>query len=121
MYERVLAGYERRHQPDHTSTLYPAHNLGTLYSAEGKLTEAETMFKRALTGCLKTLGPDHPSTLATANALAKLYLDQGRIAEAASVLPRAPAGSEDMPSKQPVDSGKSTPAGSSEPPGEVVT
>jgi tetratricopeptide (TPR) repeat protein len=41
------------------------HNLGTLYSNQGKLAEAEKMYLRALEGIEKALGPDHTSTLDT--------------------------------------------------------
>jgi tetratricopeptide (TPR) repeat protein len=48
MYLRALAGCEKALGPDHTSTLDTVNNLGTLYRAQGKLTEAEEMYLRAL-------------------------------------------------------------------------
>jgi len=58
------------------------HNLGDLYSSQGKLAEAEKMYIRALQGREEALGPDHTSTLNTVNNLGNLYADQGKLAEA---------------------------------------
>jgi hypothetical protein len=44
MYQRALAGYEKALGPHHTSTLIAVNNLGSLYSGQGKLQEAEEMY-----------------------------------------------------------------------------
>jgi hypothetical protein len=49
------------------------HNLGNLYSDQGKLAEAEKMYIRVLKGCEEALGPDHISTLITVCYLGNLY------------------------------------------------
>ena len=50
MYLRVLAGYEKAWDPEHTSTLDTVNNLGILYRNQGKMKEAEDMYLRALAG-----------------------------------------------------------------------
>ena len=57
------------------------HNLGDLYSDQGKLAEAEKMYQRALDGYEKAWGPEHTSTLDTVNNLGLLYKDQGKPAD----------------------------------------
>ncbi|KAF7910010.1 uncharacterized protein EAF01_003728 [Botrytis porri] len=70
------------------------HNLGILYSDQGKLVEAEVMYRRALEGKEKALGPDHTSTLDTVNNLGVLYKNQGKLAEAEVMYRRALEGYE---------------------------
>jgi tetratricopeptide (TPR) repeat protein len=53
------------------------HQLGILYTSQGKLDEAEQMYQRALQGKEKAWGPDHTSTLDTVNNLGLLYLPAG--------------------------------------------
>ncbi|CAJ2505652.1 Uu.00g130460.m01.CDS01 [Anthostomella pinea] len=65
------------------------HNLGLLYSDQGKLNEAEEMYQRALQGKEKLLGPNHISTLDTVNNLGNLYSDQDRLKEAEEMYQRA--------------------------------
>lgn len=38
------------------------HNLGDIYSDQGRLAEAEALYERALQDKEKALGPDHTST-----------------------------------------------------------
>jgi len=61
------------------------HNLGVLYSDQGKLAEAETMYIQALHGYKKTLRPNHTLTLQIINNLANLYSDQGKLAKAKTI------------------------------------
>ena len=70
------------------------HNLGVLYSDQGKLAEAEEMYVRALKGKEKAWGPDHMSTLDTVNNLGVLYNNQGKLAEAEKMYVRALKGYE---------------------------
>ena len=44
---------------EHASTLNTVNNLGNLYSDQGKLDEAETMYVRALQGFKAKLGAEH--------------------------------------------------------------
>jgi tetratricopeptide (TPR) repeat protein len=92
MYIRALEGCEKALGPDHTSTLGTVHNLGSLYSDQGKLAKAETMYIRALQGCEKALGSDHTSTLGTVHSLGILYSNQGKLAEAEAMYNRALSG-----------------------------
>ncbi|KAL4759686.1 uncharacterized protein BDW70DRAFT_161387 [Aspergillus foveolatus] len=106
MYQRALAGYEKALGPDHTSTLDTVNNLGTLYSDQVKLKEAEEMYwrallkeaeqmyQRALAGYEKALGPDHTFTLDTVNNLGTLYFNEGKLKEAEQMYQRALAGRE---------------------------
>jgi tetratricopeptide (TPR) repeat protein len=70
------------------------HNLGDLYSDQGRLAEAEAMYNRALQGSEEALGPKHTSTLDTVNNLGNLYKNQGRLAEAEAMYSRALQGYE---------------------------
>ena len=63
MHTWALEGREKAFGADHMSTLATINNLGSLYSDQGKLAEAEEMYMRALTGREKMLGASHPSTL----------------------------------------------------------
>jgi hypothetical protein len=62
------------------------HNLGDLYSDQGKLIEARRrkIYIRALQGSQKALGPDHTSTLDTVNNLGNLYKNQGKASQGGS-------------------------------------
>jgi tetratricopeptide (TPR) repeat protein len=73
---------------------WACHELGDLYSAQGKLDEAEKMYARALQGREKALGADHTSTLATVNNLGILYRNQGKLDEAEKMYERALQGKE---------------------------
>ncbi|CEJ62692.1 Putative TPR repeat protein [Penicillium brasilianum] len=69
-------------------------SLGSLYSDQGKLKEAEEMYLRALAGYEKALGPDHTSTLSTVNSLGNLYRNQGNLKEAEEMHQRTLVGYE---------------------------
>ncbi len=82
MYIRALQGNEEVLGPDHILTLNTVNNLGTLYSNQGKLAEAEKMYIRALQGYKKTLGvelvPSHLSALSTMVSCGNLYSQTDR-------------------------------------------
>jgi tetratricopeptide (TPR) repeat protein len=59
MSRRALEGYEKALGRDHTSTLDTVNNLGNLYTNQGRLPEAESMYQRALSGFQTALGPSH--------------------------------------------------------------
>ncbi|KAK5110490.1 hypothetical protein LTR85_001019 [Meristemomyces frigidus] len=65
------------------------HEIGRLYSNQGRMEEAEEMYLRALRGKEEAWGPKHRSTLDTVNNLGILYADQGRIKEAEAMYTRA--------------------------------
>nr|POF13766.1 vegetative incompatibility protein het-e-1 [Quercus suber] len=70
------------------------NNLGLLYSNQGKIVEAETMYMRALEGYEKALGAEHTSTFDIVNNLGNLYSNQGKIVEAETMYMRALEGYE---------------------------
>ncbi|KAM3520609.1 hypothetical protein MY4038_009354 [Beauveria bassiana] len=69
-------------------TAWAFHRLGTLYSDQGRLREAETTYKRALDGC-DAWDPKHTLTLRTINNLGILYTNQDRLREAEAMYKRA--------------------------------
>ena len=71
------------------------HNLGDLFSDQGKMKEAEEMYLRALRGYEEVWGPKHTSTLDTVNNLGKLYSNQGKMKEAKEMYLRALRGKEE--------------------------
>ena len=79
---------------DPLSFSYACHELGRLYSDQGKMKEAEEMYLRALTGYEKAWGVEHTSTLNTVNNLGALYSDQGKMKEAEEMYLRALTGYE---------------------------
>ncbi|KAJ5761735.1 uncharacterized protein N7511_005117 [Penicillium nucicola] len=104
--ERDYAELERRLLP-HTIGLQTAqlslgdnailggfHNLGDLYSDQGKLKEAEEMYQRALAGYEKAFGHDHTSALDIIHNLGLLYSNQGKLKEAEGMYRRALVGCE---------------------------
>ncbi|KAJ5764668.1 hypothetical protein N7533_003349, partial [Penicillium manginii] len=70
------------------------HGLGNLYSDQGRLEEAETLYQRALAGKDKVLSTDHASTLCTVLKLGDIYREQGKFQEAERLYQRALAGYE---------------------------
>ena len=70
------------------------HELGMLYSDQGKIKEAEDMYLWALAGYEKAWGPEHTSTLITVNNLGALYKNQGKMKEAEDMYLRALTGKE---------------------------
>ena len=91
MHMWALAGCEKAGEPDHTSTLDTVENLGSLYSDQENIAEAEAMYLRALAGKEKAWGPDHKSTLDTVNNLGMLYTAR-QMAEAEAMYLRALTG-----------------------------
>lgn len=70
------------------STMSCIHNLGHLYSNQGKLKEAEDMYVRALTGRENSLGA------VAVNNLGNVYLKQGNLEKAGEMYLRALTGYE---------------------------
>ncbi len=67
---------------DHTDTHASIHNMGTLLSEQGKLTQAESYYREALEGYRRVLGNDHPDTLIPISNYGNLLYDQGKTTEA---------------------------------------
>lgn len=65
------------------------HQLGALYSDQGKIEEAEEMYLRALAGKEKAWGAEHTSTRDTVNNLGNVYKNQGKMKEAEEMYLRA--------------------------------
>ena len=63
--QQALARFEKALGPENRSTLGTVKNLGLLYSAQGKMREAEDMYTRALAGMEKAWGPEDKTTLDT--------------------------------------------------------
>ena len=59
--------------------------LASVYQAQGRYGDAESLYKRTLTIFEKVYGSDHPSVGASLNNLAGLYDDEGRYFEAEPV------------------------------------
>ena len=72
--------------PDHPDVATNLSNLGWLYYAQGKYSEAEPLYKRALAIDEKALGPDHPKVAGDLNNLGMLYNAQGKYSEAEPLL-----------------------------------
>jgi tetratricopeptide (TPR) repeat protein len=96
MYQRALQGKEKALGPGHASTLYTVNNLGTLYTSQGKLDDAEKMYQRALQGYEKALGLENVAryrpALNTMCGLGDLFADQGHLDEAKEMYSRAYTG-----------------------------
>src|SRR5262249_1004110 len=65
------------------------NNLGELYHAQGRYSDAEPLYKRSLATREKALGPDHPDVAVSLNNLAELYRTQGRYSDAEPLWKRA--------------------------------
>jgi tetratricopeptide (TPR) repeat protein len=76
------------------SVEWALYSLGFLYSDQGKLVEAETMYQRALQGYENAWGLEHTSVLSTVNSLGVLYKNQGKLDEAEKMFQRALQGKE---------------------------
>jgi tetratricopeptide (TPR) repeat protein len=76
------------------SVEWALYSLGFLYSDQGKLVEAETMYQRALQGYENAWGLEHTSVLSTVNSLGVLYKKQGKLDEAEKMYQRALQGYE---------------------------
>lgn len=79
-------------EEDVRTLLWAIHNLGDLYSDQGKLDKAEEMYTQALEGKRRLLGEDDMSTLTTVNNLSLLYKEQGKLDKAEAVYVQALAG-----------------------------
>jgi tetratricopeptide (TPR) repeat protein len=70
MIRRAIKGFEDTLGPKHISTLLTIHNLGILYTDQGKLAEAEAIYNRALRGYKDALGLELASSyLLTLNTI----------------------------------------------------
>jgi tetratricopeptide (TPR) repeat protein len=74
---------------DEQTLLWAIHNLGCLYSEQGKLNEAEKMYTQALEGCKKILGEDHVQTLGVVTNLGVVYMSQGKLEQAEKMYTQA--------------------------------
>jgi tetratricopeptide (TPR) repeat protein len=65
------------------------NNLASLYYAQGRYADAETLYTRSLAIREKVYGPDHPDVALSLNNLAELYRVQGRYPEAEPLYKRS--------------------------------
>ena len=63
---------------DHPDVARSLNNLATLYQAQGKYTEAETLYKLALKILEKVLFPDHPAVATVLENMAECYKNMGK-------------------------------------------
>ena len=106
MHLLVLQAKEKAWGLEHTSTLLALHNLGDLYSIQGRWKEAEEIYLRALR-VEKVWGIDHGTVLKIVNNLGRIYHRQGKLVEEEKTYVRALQGFEkqvgkDHPSTQQV-------------------
>ena len=66
-------------------TLNIVHNLGNLYSYQGKIKEAKNIYLWVLTGYKKTWGQEYSLMLNIANSLGLLYSGKDKIKEAIKI------------------------------------
>jgi tetratricopeptide (TPR) repeat protein len=69
--------------------LHTIHNLGNLYTNQGKLALAEQIYEQALQGLKQVLGTEHISILYIVNNLGALYANQGKLALAKQIYEQA--------------------------------
>ena len=79
MLQLTLTSEEKALGPNHKLTLETLSDLGQLYSTQGKLDEAETMYKRALLGYLRIYGPSHDRVTAISEKLASTRSEKGKL------------------------------------------
>ena len=77
--------------PEHPHVGKVLHYLAELHQAQGKYTEAESLFKRSLAIREKALGPEHPHVANSLESYAALLRKTGRGNEAARMEARARA------------------------------
>ncbi len=88
---RALAIDEKTLGHDHPGVATDLNNLGLLYTAQGKYTEAEPLHKRALAIREKALGPEHLAVAVSLSSLANLYFNLGKYSQAEPLIQRAKA------------------------------
>ncbi|KAL2844857.1 hypothetical protein BJX68DRAFT_256969 [Aspergillus pseudodeflectus] len=81
MYKKALDGYATVGASD-SSALNALDNLGLVYSAQGRFSDAEAAHFEVLRQREEELGPNNPSTLTTIHHLGALYAAQGKLEEA---------------------------------------
>ena len=72
MDRRALTIWEKTWGPDHPNVAASLNNLAELYHAQGRYTEAQTLYRLALGIWEKTLGPEHPNVTACLNNIEQL-------------------------------------------------
>ncbi|HSE57709.1 MAG TPA: tetratricopeptide repeat protein, partial [Nitrospiraceae bacterium] len=77
------------HGPDHVEVAVTLGNLGQLYSAQGRYTDAEPYYRRALEVREKVLGDMHPDVAKSLEEYAVLLRTMGREKEALPLESRA--------------------------------
>jgi tetratricopeptide (TPR) repeat protein len=89
LHEEFVQIVEGHQGPEHPDTATSLYDLATLYSRQGRYSEAERLYQRALIIREKALGLQHPDTTETLVNLGTLYLDEGRYREADTLLNEA--------------------------------
>ncbi|MEA5544236.1 tetratricopeptide repeat protein, partial [Limnoraphis robusta CCNP1324] len=89
LYRRSLAILEKALGSEHPDVARSLNNLASLYSSQGRYTEAEPLYRRSLAILEKALGTEHPDVANSLNNLANLYESQGRFNEAEPLYQRS--------------------------------
>ena len=79
----LTAAVQLREQHPDADSLPPHFYLASLYSTQGRYTEAEPLYLETLAHAVRLYGPDHPETAAYQGNLAILYYRTGQYEEAA--------------------------------------
>ena len=86
MLQASLSDHERALGEEHPRTLGARSSVATLYSSQGKWSEAESLHRRCFEGDVRVFGREHPTTLLAMALLAEAISNQGRCDEAEALL-----------------------------------
>ncbi len=68
---------------EHPDTATSLNNLATLYTKQGKHSQAEPLLEQSLTICEQRLGYEHPNTLKAVKQLSYCYENKGEYKQSA--------------------------------------
>jgi tetratricopeptide (TPR) repeat protein len=88
-FKRSLEMFEKSRGVDHPDVATALGDLGHLYVAQRRFTDARPLFERAIFIRERTVGADHPNLALALNNLGTLYSDQGYYADAEKLYKRS--------------------------------
>ena len=77
MFRQALAIFEKSLGPEDPLVAVAVENIGLLYFAQRRYSEAEPLILRSIDLHEKILGADHPDTANSVTSLGVLYLEVG--------------------------------------------
>ena len=77
LYEKVLAGDEKKNGANHPHTLDSVYNLARLFEALKQFDKAVPLYRRELAGCVAHYGKEHSETQTSAANLANVLVAMG--------------------------------------------